>query len=86
CRGSRRPRPARPRSAARAAGRGVPADLHHGLTNEEIAERMYVSPFTVRTHVHRAMSKLDARDRAQLVAIAYQSGLVPAARAARPPR
>lgn len=47
---------------------------------------MYVSPFTVRTHVHRAMSKLDARDRAQLVAIAYQSGLVAAARAARPPR
>ncbi|MBV6699064.1 response regulator transcription factor [Kitasatospora aureofaciens] len=51
-----------------------------GLTNEEIAERMYVSPFTVRTHVHRAMAKLDARDRAQLVAIAYQSGLVPPGR------
>ncbi|MER7578501.1 response regulator transcription factor [Kitasatospora sp. NPDC097691] len=51
-----------------------------GLTNEEIAERMVVSPFTVRTHVHRAMSKLDARDRAQLVAIAYQSGLVPPGR------
>ncbi|WP_406194050.1 response regulator transcription factor [Kitasatospora sp. NBC_01560] len=51
-----------------------------GLSNEEIAERMYVSPFTVRTHVHRAMAKLDARDRAQLVAIAYQSGLVPAPR------
>ncbi|MFE3502359.1 response regulator [Kitasatospora sp. NPDC059146] len=51
-----------------------------GLTNEEIAERMFVSPFTVRTHVHRAMSKLDARDRAQLVAIAYQSGLVPPGR------
>ncbi|MFJ9443296.1 response regulator [Kitasatospora sp. NPDC101235] len=53
-----------------------------GLTNEEIAERMFVSPFTVRTHVHRAMSKLDARDRAQLVAIAYQSGLVPPGRPA----
>ncbi|MFI6154949.1 response regulator [Kitasatospora sp. NPDC051170] len=51
-----------------------------GLTNEEIAERMFVSPFTVRTHIHRAMSKLDARDRAQLVAIAYQSGLVPPGR------
>ncbi|MGW1174383.1 response regulator transcription factor [Kitasatospora sp. NPDC002543] len=51
-----------------------------GLTNEEIAERMFVSPFTVRTHVHRAMSKLDARDRAQLVAIAYQTGLVPPGR------
>lgn len=53
-----------------------------GLTNEEIAERMFVSPFTVRTHIHRAMSKLDARDRAQLVAIAYQSGLVPPGRPA----
>ncbi|MFF3603647.1 LuxR C-terminal-related transcriptional regulator [Streptomyces sp. NPDC002463] len=53
-----------------------------GLSNEEIAARMHVSPFTVRTHVHRAMAKLDARDRAQLVAIAYQSGLV---RAPRPP-
>ncbi|MFJ3218687.1 response regulator [Kitasatospora sp. NPDC086801] len=53
-----------------------------GLTNEEIAERMFVSPFTVRTHVHRAMAKLDARDRAQLVAIAYQSGLVPPGRPA----
>ncbi|MFJ9695963.1 response regulator [Kitasatospora sp. NPDC101183] len=51
-----------------------------GLTNEEIAEKMFVSPFTVRTHIHRAMSKLDARDRAQLVAIAYQSGLVPPGR------
>ncbi|MFF2615655.1 response regulator [Kitasatospora sp. NPDC058046] len=51
-----------------------------GLTNEDIAERMFVSPFTVRTHVHRAMSKLDARDRAQLVAIAYQTGLVPPGR------
>ncbi|MEV7186070.1 response regulator transcription factor [Kitasatospora sp. NPDC093102] len=53
-----------------------------GLTNEEIAERMFVSPFTVRTHVHRAMAKLDARDRAQLVAIAYQTGLVPPGRPA----
>ncbi|MFJ8045545.1 response regulator [Kitasatospora sp. NPDC096147] len=57
--------------------REVMAMAATGLTNEEIAERMVVSPFTVRTHVHRAMAKLDARDRAQLVAIAYQSGLVP---------
>ncbi|MGV9269730.1 response regulator transcription factor [Kitasatospora sp. NPDC003701] len=70
-------------SALTAREREVMAMAATGLTNEEIAERMYVSPFTVRTHVHRAMSKLDARDRAQLVAIAYQSGLVPAA---RPPR
>ncbi|MEU9073902.1 response regulator transcription factor [Kitasatospora sp. NPDC048538] len=60
--------------------REVMAMAATGLTNEEIAERMFVSPFTVRTHVHRAMAKLDARDRAQLVAIAYQSGLVPPGR------
>ncbi|MGW2250804.1 response regulator transcription factor [Kitasatospora sp. NPDC001660] len=62
--------------------REVMAMAATGLTNEEIAGRMYVSPFTVRTHVHRAMAKLDARDRAQLVAIAYQSGLVPPGRPA----
>ncbi|GAA4731230.1 response regulator transcription factor [Nocardioides endophyticus] len=49
-----------------------------GLSNQEIAERMFVSPFTVRAHVQRAMSKLQARDRAQLVVIAYQTGLVQA--------
>ncbi|MEV7781063.1 response regulator transcription factor [Kitasatospora sp. NPDC088351] len=63
-------------SVLTAREREVMAMAATGLTNEEIAERMYVSPFTVRTHVHRAMAKLDARDRAQLVAIAYQSGLV----------
>ncbi|WGY00486.1 response regulator transcription factor [Nocardioides sp. QY071] len=46
-----------------------------GLSNLEIADRMYLSPFTVRAHVQRAMTKLEARDRAQLVAIAYQTGL-----------
>ena len=46
-----------------------------GLTNEEIAERLVVSPATARTHVSRAMIKLGARDRAQLVVFAYQSGL-----------
>jgi DNA-binding NarL/FixJ family response regulator len=46
-----------------------------GLSNQEIAERMYVSPFTVRAHVQRAMTKLHARDRAQLVVVAYQTGL-----------
>ncbi len=56
-----------------------------GLSNEEIAARMYVSPFTVRTHIHRAMSKLDARDRAQLVALAYQTGLVRTPRPASGP-
>ena len=48
-----------------------------GLHNHEIAERLFVSPDTVRTHVGRAMSKLEARDRAQLVVIAYQNGLAP---------
>lgn len=47
-----------------------------GGSNDEIAEKLYVSPLTVRTHVHRAMTKLGAGDRAQLVVIAYQSGLV----------
>jgi len=47
-----------------------------GLSNQEIAERLVVSPWTAKTHVSRAMSKLSARDRAQLVVIAYESGLV----------
>ncbi|MBC7302266.1 MAG: response regulator transcription factor [Nocardia sp.] len=47
-----------------------------GLSNSEIAERLFVSPFTVRAHVQRAMNKLQARDRAQLVVIAHQTGLV----------
>ncbi|MFE6618338.1 response regulator [Streptomyces sp. NPDC008086] len=47
-----------------------------GHSNDEIAERLAVSPLTVKTHVNRAMSKLGARDRAQLVVIAYESGLV----------
>jgi DNA-binding NarL/FixJ family response regulator len=48
-----------------------------GLSNDEIAARLVVSPATARTHVSRAMIKLGARDRAQLVVFAYQSGLVP---------
>ncbi|MEV4629316.1 response regulator transcription factor [Micromonospora sp. NPDC049523] len=47
-----------------------------GLSNDEIATRLVVSPATARTHVSRAMVKLGARDRAQLVVYAYQSGLV----------
>jgi DNA-binding NarL/FixJ family response regulator len=47
-----------------------------GLSNEEIAERLYMSPATAKTHVSRAMIKLGARDRAQLVVFAYESGLV----------
>ncbi|WP_330330045.1 response regulator transcription factor [Streptomyces sp. NBC_00536] len=47
-----------------------------GLSNDEIGGRLEVSPLTVKTHVNRAMAKLGARDRAQLVVIAYESGLV----------
>lgn len=47
-----------------------------GLSNDEIAERLFVSPLTAKTHVNRAMTKLAARDRAQLVVFAYQCGLV----------
>ena len=48
-----------------------------GLSNSEIAERLHLSPDTVRTHVSRAMLKLGARDRAQLVVIGIRSGLAP---------
>lgn len=48
-----------------------------GLSNDEIAARMVISPLTAKTHVNRAMAKLRARDRAQLVVFAYESGLVP---------
>ncbi|MGW0778957.1 response regulator [Streptomyces sp. NPDC002835] len=47
-----------------------------GRSNDEIAEQLAVSPLTVKTHVNRAMAKLGARDRAQLVVTAYESGLV----------
>ncbi|MCX4984187.1 response regulator transcription factor [Streptomyces sp. NBC_00572] len=47
-----------------------------GLSNDEIAGHMVISPLTAKTHVNRAMTKLDARDRAQLVVLAYESGLV----------
>lgn len=50
----------------------------HGLSNAEIAERLGVSPTTAKTHVSRAMTKVHARDRAQLVVFAYEAGLVQA--------
>jgi DNA-binding NarL/FixJ family response regulator len=65
-----------------------------GLSNDEIAERLLVSPLTAKTHVNRAMAKLGVRDRAQLVVLAYETGLVRAGEngafttrpAATPPR
>ncbi|MGW1888668.1 response regulator transcription factor [Streptomyces sp. NPDC002004] len=56
--------------------REVLVQVAGGHSNDEIAERLTVSPLTVKTHVNRAMAKLGARDRAQLVVIAYESGLV----------
>jgi DNA-binding NarL/FixJ family response regulator len=56
--------------------REVVALVAHGLSNDEIADRMVLSPMTAKTHVSRAMTKLGARDRAQLVVFAYQEGLV----------
>ncbi|WP_040778758.1 response regulator [Nocardia pneumoniae] len=47
-----------------------------GLSNDEIADHMVISPLTAKTHINRAMTKLNARDRAQLVVFAYESGLV----------
>jgi DNA-binding NarL/FixJ family response regulator len=56
--------------------REVLALVAQGMSNEEIAVRLYLSPLTTKTHVSHIMTKLGARDRAQLVVIAYESGLV----------
>jgi DNA-binding NarL/FixJ family response regulator len=56
--------------------REVVSLVGEGLSNQEIGQRLFVSPATAKTHVSRAMTKLHARDRAQLVVIAYETGLV----------
>jgi DNA-binding NarL/FixJ family response regulator len=56
--------------------REVLALVGQGLTNEEIGRRLFLSPLTAKTHVSRIMSKLLARDRVQLVVVAYETGLV----------
>ncbi|MBG0826683.1 response regulator transcription factor [Planomonospora sp. ID67723] len=56
--------------------REVTALVARGLSNDEIAAHMMISPATAKTHVSRSMIKLHARDRAQLVVLAYESGLV----------
>jgi DNA-binding NarL/FixJ family response regulator len=55
--------------------REIVAVVAQGLSNDEIAAKLYLSPATVKTHVNRAMSKLAVRDRAQLVVLAYEAGL-----------
>lgn len=60
--------------------RDVLAEVGRGLTNAEIAERLHISPLTAKTHVSRVLAKLAARDRAQLVVIAYETGLIVAGR------
>lgn len=50
--------------------------IGRGLNNAELAEQLVISPLTAKTYVHRLLTKLDARDRAQLVIAAYESGLV----------
>lgn len=77
---------AHPRESQPAAGadlavltpreRETVALVAHGLSNDDIAGRLFLSSLTVKTHVNRAMSKLGVRDRAQLVVLAYQAGLV----------
>jgi DNA-binding NarL/FixJ family response regulator len=65
--------------------REVVALVGHGLTNNDIAERLVVTPSTAKSHVSRAMVKLHAHDRAKLVMFAYEAGLVvPRAEAALP--
>ncbi|MGN6200383.1 response regulator transcription factor [Humibacter sp.] len=56
--------------------REIVAHIAGGLTNDEIASRLFISPTTVKTHASHAMLKLGARDRAQLVVFAYRAGLV----------
>ena len=72
---SRQPRQTVELDALTEREREVMALVAEGLTNAEIAERLVVSPATAKTHVSRAMVKLGARDRAQMVVLAYESGL-----------
>ncbi|MGH2445206.1 MAG: response regulator [Candidatus Limnocylindria bacterium] len=76
------PRPSPRLEALTDREREVMALVAGGLSNDEIAQRLVVSPATAKTHVSRVMGKLDARDRAQVVVAAYESGLV---KPGRPP-
>jgi DNA-binding NarL/FixJ family response regulator len=74
----RREGPGRPQvlAALTSREREVLTQVAAGLSNDEIAAALYLSPLTVKTHVSRMMTKLGVRDRAQLVVLAYESGLV----------
>jgi DNA-binding NarL/FixJ family response regulator len=72
----RRPADERVLSGLTSREREVLVLVAEGLSNDEIAARLFLSPLTSKTHVSRIMTKLSARDRAQLVVIAYESGLV----------
>ncbi|MET8179701.1 response regulator transcription factor [Streptomyces sp. NPDC005336] len=73
---SKSPAPASVLAGLTEREREVMALVGMGLSNEEIARRLVVSPLTAKTHVSRTMVKLGARDRAQLVVLAYETGLV----------
>jgi DNA-binding NarL/FixJ family response regulator len=73
---SRSPRPPEALDGLTEREREVVALVGAGLSNDEIAVKLMVSPATAKTHVSRSMSKLSARDRAQLVVYAYEAGLV----------
>ncbi len=74
-------RPVAPEQSAQlelltARERDVVVAIAQGLDNQQIADQMFISPYTVKTHANRAMNKLGARDRAQLVSFAYQAGIM----------
>jgi DNA-binding NarL/FixJ family response regulator len=73
---AKKPGPTRKMDVLTDREREVVSLVGAGMTNDEIATRLVVSPATAKTHVSRAMIKLSARDRAQLVVLAYESGLV----------
>ena len=73
---SKHPAPAEALEVLTEREREVMALVAEGLSNDEIAERLFLSPATAKTHVSRAMVKLGVRDRAQLVVLAYETGLV----------
>ena len=73
---SRKPQPLPGLDMLTPREREVVIEVASGLSNEEIARKLYMSPSTAKTHATRAMMKLGARDRAQLVIAAYEAGLV----------